>query len=453
MAWLPRLRKAYQVPSGPWYPVVRESFPGAWQRNVELNVATASTFHADFACRTLIARDIGKLPCRLVERTADGIWIESSNPAYSPVLRKPNWYQTRNQFWERWMLSKLSRGNAYVLKQHDQRRVVVALHVLDPDRVQVLVSDDGEPYYKLGGDQLVGVPYNFDVVAPSTDIIHDRFNCLHHALVGIPPVYASALATLQGLNIQSHSARLYQNAAHPGGILTAPGKITEDTVRRLKSKWEEEYSGKNFGKVAILGDGLKYEKMSLTAEEGQMIEQLKWTAEVVCSVYHVPPYKIGVGAMPSYNNVQALNVEYYTQSLQSLIEDAEACLDAGLGLTDRADLGVEFDIENLLRMDTSTQMQTLEQGRNYLTPNEGRKRLNLPGVTGGDSVYRQQQDFSLEALAKRDAAADPFAPKTAPAAAQPADDEPDDDAESDDEEMAAGVLLERELRKALDLVG
>jgi hypothetical protein len=29
-------------------------------------------------------------------------------------------------------------------------------------------------------------------------------------------------------------------------------------------------------------------------------------------------------------------------------------------------------------------------------------------VTGGDTVYRQQQDFSLEALNKRDSQPDPF---------------------------------------------
>jgi hypothetical protein len=33
--------------------------------------------------------------------------------------------------------------------------------------------------------------------------------------------------------------------------------------------------------------------------------------------------------MPPYTNVQALNVEYYSQCLQILIEAAELCLDEG----------------------------------------------------------------------------------------------------------------------------
>ena len=76
---------------------------------------------------------------------------------------------------------------------------------------------------------------------------------------------------------------------------------------------------------------------------------------MVCAVYHVPPYKVGVGALPSYNNVQALNVEYYSQALQSHIEETEELLDYALGIGWGVGSGTEFDIENLLRMDSSAQ--------------------------------------------------------------------------------------------------
>jgi phage portal protein BeeE len=98
----------------PWnsysYPIVSEPFPGAWQRNISVNTDTAASFHADFACKTLIARDVAKLRVKLVEKDKDDIWSETTNPAFSPVLRRPNDYQTRNQFWECWLLSKLARG-------------------------------------------------------------------------------------------------------------------------------------------------------------------------------------------------------------------------------------------------------------------------------------------------------------------------------------------------------
>jgi phage portal protein BeeE len=57
-----------------------------------------------------------------------------------------------------------------------------------------------------------------------------------------------------------------------------------------------------------------------------------------------------------------------------------------------------------------------------MAPNEGRAKLDLKPAEGGNSPYLQQQNYSLAALAKRDAQADPFAtaaPK-APVAAAPA---------------------------------
>ena len=74
-----------------------------------------------------------------------------------------------------------------------------------------------------------------------------------------------------------------------------------------------------------------YTAMTMTAVDAQLIEQLKMTAETVCSCFHVPPYMIGVGPAPTYNNIEALNQHYYSQCLQVLMEEIEVLLDEGLG--------------------------------------------------------------------------------------------------------------------------
>jgi HK97 family phage portal protein len=419
--------------SGSWfnYPIVYEPFPGAWQRDISVNTDTAASFHADFACKTLIARDIAKLRVKLAERDANDIWSETTSPAFSPVLRRPNDYQTRNQFWECWVLSKLSRGNTYVLKVRDDRNVVTGLHILDPTQVQPLVSDDGAVFYRLSGDNLAGIG---EITVPAREIIHDRMNCLFHPLVGTPPVFASGLASMLGLNAQKASVLLFENASTPGGILTLPGEISQEEEQRFKEQWETRFSRINLGRVAVMTGGAKYEKMAMTNVEGQMVENLKWSAEVVCSVYHVPPYKVGVGALPSYNNVQALNVEYYSQALQSHIEEIEELLDHALGIGWGVGMGTEFDTENLLRMDSITLVTTIRDavGAGVMSPNEGRSKFDLKPVTGGESPYLQQQNYSLEALAKRDAQADPFTPATPPK--PPATEETDTQDEEADEE-------------------
>jgi HK97 family phage portal protein len=428
---------------GGWYPVVGEPFTGAWQRNMEISAESAASFHADFACKTLIARDIAKLRLKLVEKDAAGIWSEVNNPAFSPVLRRPNDYQTHNQFWECWVLSKLSRGNTYVLKERDNRNVVIALHVLDPTRVQPLVGDNGAVFYRLHNDNLAGVG---DITVPAREIIHDRMNCLFHPLVGIPPMFASGLASMLGLNAQRASAFLFENASTPGGILTLPAGISPEQEQQVKEQWEGRFSRVNIGRIAILAGEAKYEKVAMTNVEGQMVESLKWSAEVVCSVYHVPPYKVGVGALPSYNNVQSLNVEYYSQALQSHIEEIEEALDHALGIGWGEGLGTEFDTENLLRMDSVTQITAIQQavGAGVMAPNEGRSRLDLKPVDGGESPYLQQQNYSLAALAKRDAQQDPFAANAPPPGPQP--EHGDEPAEPDPQKLAA--MFTMELRQA-----
>ena len=118
--------------------------------------------------------------------------------------------------------------------------------------------------------------------------------------------------------------------------------------------------------------------------------------------------------MPTYNNIQSLNVEYYSQCLQSLIEAAEIGLDEGLEYP--LGVGTEFDVDNLLRMDSTAQMLVLKEGiaASVLAPNEARRRLDLPPVAGDDGPMAQQQYYSLEALAKRPP---PPAPGSAPPAA------------------------------------
>lgn len=419
---------------GGWWPVVGESYPGAWQNNVEVTVDTVVANSAVFACVTLIASDIAKMRLRLVEQDSDGIWTETDSPSFSPVLRKPNRYQNRIQFFYWWMASKLLHGNTYAIKARDDRRIVQALYILDPTRCRPLVAPDGSVYYELKTDHLSGLRENDALIVPASEIIHDVGFPLFHPLVGVSPIYACGVAALQGIRIQNNSSMFFANGSKPGGVLTAPGQISPETASRVKTYWDENFTGDNMGKVAVLGDGLKYEAMTVNAHDAQLIEQLEWTGKDVCTAYRVPGYKIGVGPAPQYNNVEALDQQYYSQRLQFDIESLELVMDEGLGLApnkvEGRRLGVEFDLDDLLRMDSATMMATLEKGRNYYTPNDGRKRLGLKPVVGGDVVLRQQQDFSLEALAKRDAQVDPFG-TTAPSAPQqletPAVEEEEDD--------------------------
>jgi phage portal protein BeeE len=124
--------------------------------------------------------------------------------------------------------------------------------------------------------------------------------------------------------------------------------------------------------------------------------------------------------------------------LQSHIEEIEEALDAALGIGWAVGLGTQFDTDNLLRMDTATLVTTIKDavGAGVMAPNEGREKFDLQPVLGGESPYLQQQNYSLEALAKRDAQLDPFAPATPPM--PPADSTPP--AKQSDQAAAAKML-------------
>ncbi len=419
-------RKATPLPIGSsnrgWWPMIRESFPGAWQKNVEWTQESVLSFHAVYACITLIASDIGKLRAKLVQQDADGIWSETESGAFSPVLRRPNRYQNHIQFKEWWVTSKLISGNAYALKERDSRGVVTALYLLDPNRVQVLVSPDGAVFYQLSQDNLSGI--ESAVVVPAEEIIHDRMNCLFHPLVGVSPIFAAGVAANVGLKIQNNSAHFFGKGSNPSGILTAPAEVDQATADELSARWNQMYSGDNSGRVAVLGGGLVFTALRMTAVDAQTIQQLKWSAETVCSAFHVPPFK-AFGTAPPSTAPEILNQIYYSDCLQSHIESMELCLDDGLGLDrvkDRGRLGVELDLDGLLRMDTAAQYKTLGDGilAGLISPNEGRKRIDLKPVPGGDTPYLQQQNYSLAALDKRDQKPDPFASDTPAPTPQPA---------------------------------
>ncbi|EPF3218147.1 phage portal protein [Enterobacter hormaechei] len=410
--WNPfsRKEKALQQPSSRgWTPIlsfVREPFAGAWQRNMEIRNETVLSYYAVFSCITLIASDISKMYPAVQAKDSNGIWKEISDSSFDSLISKPNQFQNTIQFFETWMNSKLSRGNTYVMKVKNNAGKITELRILDPDKVTPLVAGDGSVFYQISPDQISGLPTQ--VTVPAREIIHDRFNCLFHPLIGISPIYACGLAAMQGKHIQESSAFFFKNGGKPSGVITVPGAISEEKAKEIKANWDAGYTGENAGKTGLLSGGASYQSVTMTAVDAQTVEQQKLSAEMVCSAFHVPAYKAGVGEIPSSDNVEALEQQYYSQCLQVLVESIESLLKEAFELDSKK--RVELDIGALLRMDSERRMKALGEGvkNTILTPNEARKRENLPPLEGGDSIWMQQQNYSLPALNRRDSSEDPF---------------------------------------------
>jgi HK97 family phage portal protein len=423
-----RLQSLVGLSSGSiWGSLIHESFAGAWQQNVVLDFRTVLANPTLYACVTLIAGDIAKLCPMLVEEDEHGIWNEIDDLApYSAVLDEPNDYQDRIQFFQWWMLSKLIHGNTYVLKQRDGRGLVRALYVLDPARVWPLVAPDGSVFYSLANDILAEVP-DEGVVVPAREIIHDVMFPLFHPLCGISPLYAAGSSALYGLQIRQASGTFFGNGSRPGGVLTAPGQISQPNADRLKAYFESEFTGNNSGKIAVLSDGMKFDPMAMTAEQSQLIDQLRATGEDICAAYHMPRHKVGVGPDPTFNNIGVLNQQYYTDCLQTHITTLNRLLTKGLGLdlVPGREVAVEFDLDDLQLMDTGSRIEAGTKAIvGGMSPNEVRARFfDLGPVEGGDEPFLQKQNWPLQLLGSDQPQPTPavMAPAATPVTPEPAD--------------------------------
>lgn len=396
-----------------WWP--HETGTGTWQTNTATvdPASTLLTFPTVFSCVTGIAQDVAKLRIKVMRFTSDGIWEEvprthgnSEETRLSTLLTKPNHFQIRFEFIVCWILSKLLNGNTYVLKERGDDGKVFQLYVLDPARVCPLVSDFGDVFYELKTDNMSGLLET--VTVPASEIIHDKMPSLFwHPLIGISPMTAVALAATLGSKILNHSTNFFQNNAMPGGILTTPKEITKLQADALQVQFETGFGGANRGRIAVLGNDMKFSGLKETAENSQLAEQLKMTHEEIAMAFHYPLYKLGLAFPPYATGPQSAQMMYYTDCLQPLLESMEAHLDEGLSVPQ--DLGVEMDIDGLLRMDTAALYDSIDKSGKFAKLNEQRKRADLPSMgKAGDTVYKQEQDHSVEALYRRDQGPDPF---------------------------------------------
>lgn len=407
---------------------------GSWQRNLDPEQRqNILAFSAVYACITIIASDIAKLPVNIWrDKAKGGRDLLRTNPIQR-LLRKPNDYQTRYDFVFMWVFSKLLTGNVYVLQRRDARNVITELHILDPRTTVPVMSPTGDIFYKVKANPIAGIFE--DVTIPARRIIHDRHNPLGHPLIGVTPLFAAATSAIAGLTIQDNSASFFANMSRTSGVLSAPGKISKETADRLKEQWESNFTRGKFGRTAVLGDGLEWKSMTINAVDAQLIEQLKWTTEDVARAFRVPTYMLGDLTKVTYKNSEQLARQYYSGCLQSHIECIEMRLDEAFEFNPNT--YTEFDLDVLLRTEMDVRFTAYKTAiqAGFMTLNEARAKEGDAPVEGGDEPLIQSQYVPLSKLGEKEA------PKVLP---QAGDDPPTPTASEDDNTTPAPAGAEGE---------
>ena len=371
---------------GNWFPV---AFGDGYQSGLTLADKNDPTKNTTVeACVKTISETVAMLPVHHFKNKPNGGHEIVTTSAASRILRKPNPYQTKSDFFLGYTRSLLLSGNGYAVATRNNRHEIDALY---PQHVmEVYVAKDYKDVYYSSEDDIL-IDFRPDRFIPSRDIFHTKLNTKDHPLVGVSPLTAMAISAMTGNSIQGHENRFFTNMARPSGSLETEMTLTSDQTKELRKRFNEQAQGMNTGGVPILTNGLKFKPITMSAIDSEIIETYKMTKMDIASVYRVPMPLIGSMDSATFNNVEALYKFWISGSLGFLLDHLENGLNELFNLP--PDEFINFDTDYLLRSDFQSRIDGFAKGvqGGVYTPNEVRAKEGLESKPNGDDIYLQAQ--------------------------------------------------------------
>ena len=369
-----------------WVPQSEQSL-NYWQMNKSYDSANNTAVEA---CVSTISQTVAMLPIKHIKTLKDGGTKELNSPALK-VLKKPNIYQTRSDFFLNMSRALLLTGNSYAFTQRDNRSAISALHI--QRKAMPYISPDAKDiFYSISDDLLVDI----NNMVPQRDMLHIKLHTNRHPLIGDTPLTAAAYAGALGNSIQAHDLEFFNNMARPSGALSTDLVLTTEQMTSLRDAVKQQGVGENTGKIPILSGGLKYQQFTMSAVDAQVIETYNMTVRDIASVFRVPLPLINYLENATLSNVAELFRFWLANGLNFILDHIELSLNDIFDLPD--DESFQFDTDYLLRMDSKSRMETHKtavQG-GITTINEARKKEGLPPVENGDKPLVQQQMVPLD---------------------------------------------------------
>ena len=412
----------YPMLDGSWLPASWGQYWNYWQMGYDPITAAPSSVVE--ACVWAYVRAIAQLPGYHRRELDNGGTETITSSSLARLLRAPNGYQTPSDFLVHLVRSLLLNGNSYWIAQRNDRAEVTALHWTDPRQCrprEIVVEGQAfrEIFYEIGSNPL----FQFDgggatnLIVPARDVFHVKLATPRHPLVG--ETWLSALATELGQSGAINKS-LMEAATNmrPAGIITTELNLQAPQLAELKERWQAQANSITAGGVPILTNGLKFQPLTMSAEDQQIIEQMKLNDRKVAAVFGVPAILLGMTDTGTQKTAEAVMAEWLAAGLGWLINHVEVALDQFVGLND-ASIGAgreytEFDTRALLRSAFKDRIEGLAAGvqAGIFDPNYARRLEGLPAAEDGDEPRMQQQMVPLTAWDK--------APPVLPAAPPPA---------------------------------
>jgi HK97 family phage portal protein len=314
-----------------------------------------------WACTRLLSDSLATLPLHVYRG-------EERDPLPTPpLLRRPSADFELHDWLAAVMTSLLLRGNAYglVTARAGAGLLPAQVDLAHPDRVGVTVNGDGLVEYRFGGQ-----------LQDPADVWHVKAFPFPGSPVGLSPVEYAKESIGLGLASERYGGKFFADAAIPAGVLTSDQRIGEEAAERLQARWEQRHKGKR--RIAVLGDGAKFQAITIAPEEAQFIETQKMNVATICRLYGVPPEMVGgetAGHM-AYTSPEMRSLDFLQFSLRPWLYRVERAVSRLLPSTQQAKFNAGGFVRVALKDRYEAHRIAIEAG--FLTVNEVRELEDRP---------------------------------------------------------------------------
>lgn len=153
-----------------------------------------------------------------------------------------------------------------------------------------------------------------------------------------------------GIGAQGFSEGIWTNGAIVNGVLTHPGRIGTETMNAIAQSWRDQHAGAgNAGKVSVLEEGMKYEKIGVSPEDAELLDSRKFSVVELCRLFNVPPAVVGDFAESNFATSDAAMRFFATGCLAQWCAKVQA--EFSRSVFNTPDAVLHLDLEGLLRGD------------------------------------------------------------------------------------------------------
>ena len=196
-----------------------------------------------------------------------------------------------------------------------------------------------------------------------------------------------------GLAADRFGGSFFGNGANVSAVLTHPGRLSDEAYKRLIRSWTQRNAGlDNAHKTAILEEGMKVEKMSISPQESQFISTRKFGVEDIARFFRLPLAYLGSMENSSTRaNVEEQGIMFQRNTILPWVKRWEAEFNRKLFIGNDAErYYIRFNMDGLLRGDIRSRYEAYTKGRQWgwISANDVRKFENLAPIEGGDAYLQ-----------------------------------------------------------------